>query len=179
MSRVGLAPIELPDGVQVTLTPQECKIKGKLGEKILKLTAFVKVKQEDKTLVVEPANENEPQSIRMWGTTRANINQAVLGVTKGFQRQLEVKGVGYRANLQGTNLVLTLGKSHEDKVSVPQGLKVEVDAKTNIITISGHDKQKVGAFAAKVRSLRKPEPYGGTGVRYTDEYVEMKEGKKK
>jgi len=182
MSRVGLAPVTIPEGVTVSLTPEMCTVKGKLGELVLNLTSHVKVAEQDndgtKVLLVNPANEKNPRDRIMWGTTRANINNMVVGVTDGFKKELTMAGVGYRANMQGNSIVLALGKSHEDKMDIPEGLKCEVD-KQNNITVSGADKQAVGAFAAKIRELRGPEPYKGKGIRYAGEFVESKEGKKK
>lgn len=178
MSRIGATPVDVPEGVEVTLTPELLTAKGKLGELAYSLHTSVNVEKEDNQIIIKPTDEDDPVSRRMWGTVRANINNTLMGVSQGFTRILEIRGVGYRANLQGSTLVLELGKSHKDEVPVPSSLKVNVENQTRI-TVTGSNKQEVGAFSANVRQLRPPEPYKGKGIRYEDEYVPMKEGKKK
>jgi len=176
MSRLGKLPVEIPAQVQVELSKDTCTVKkGNVTLSTL-ITGDVLVTVDDGKIWVKPAND----SIRartMWGTVRSNIRNLVTGVSEGFTKTLEIKGVGYRAAVTGNILTLSLGFSHEIKYVVPQGIEVKVD-KSNI-AISGANKQKVGQVAAELRALRKPEPYKGKGVRYVDERVRMKEGKKK
>lgn len=177
MSRVGKHPVALPAGVECQLSDKEISIKGKLGQLSMALTSFVRVEQIDRTIKVTPAND-EKQSQAMWGTTRKNIMNMVEGVSQGFKRRLEIQGVGYRAALQGNELVLQLGHSHEIRYPVPKGITITCE-KPTLIQIEGHDRQRVGQVAAEIRAYRGPEPYKGKGVRYEDEYVMRKEGKKK
>lgn len=177
MSRVGKLPVALPSGVSASIADKAITIKGAKGQLTLNLTNDVDVKVENNEVSVQPSSDSK-RSRAMWGTTRSNINNMVQGVTEGFSRTLEVKGVGFRAAMQGQLLSLNLGFSHEIRVAIPQGIEVKVDKQT-IVTISGIDKQLVGQVASEIRALRKPEPYKGKGVRFSDEYVPMKEGKKK
>ncbi len=177
MSRVGKLPVVLPSGVSAAIANGAIQIKGAKGQLTLALTSDVDVKIESNVVLVSPVNDSK-RSRSMWGTTRANINNMVKGVTDGFSRTLEVKGVGFKASVQGELLALSLGFSHEVRFAIPQGIEVKVDKQT-IVTISGVNKQLVGQLASEVRALRKPEPYKGKGVRYAGEYVPMKEGKKK
>jgi len=180
MSRVGQSPVVIPEGVEVTITPTEFRAKGKLGELSCAIARNITVEKDSSdsnVLHVKPADTEDPTTRPIWGTMRANVNNVIQGVFKGFEKVLEVNGVGYRANVQGKTLVMILGKSHDDNLEIPEGLTVKVEK--NLITISGADKQRVGAFAAKARSLRPPEPYKGKGVKYKDEYIMRKEGKKK
>ncbi len=176
MSRLGKLPVEIPAQVQVELSKDTCTVKK--GNVVLStlITGDVQVTVDDGKIWVKPANDSK-RARTMWGTVRSNIRNLVTGVTQGFTKTLEVKGVGYRAAVAGNILTLALGYSHEIKYIVPQGIEVKVD-KQNII-VSGPDKQRVGQVAAELRALRKPEPYKGKGVRYSDERVRMKEGKKK
>lgn len=176
MSRLGKLPVEIPAQVQVELSKDRCTVKkGNVALSTL-ITGDVLVTVDDGKIWVKPANDSK-RARTMWGTVRSNIRNLVTGVSEGFTRTLEVKGVGYRAAVQGNILTLALGYSHEIKYIVPQGIEVKVD-KQNIV-IAGADKQRVGQVAAELRALRKPEPYKGKGVRYSDERVRMKEGKKK
>lgn len=177
MSRVGKLPITIPAGVDITLADSVIKVKGAKGELSLPFTKDVEVSKEDGQVFVKPANQTK-RSRALWGTIRSRINNMVKGVTDGFTKNLEVKGVGYRAALQGDILTLALGYSHDIKFVVPDDITVKVEKQTGI-SIFGIDNQKVGQIAAELRSLRKPEPYKGKGVRYADEYVRIKEGKKK
>ena len=176
MSRLGKLPVEIPAQVLVELSKDTCTVKK--GNVVLStlITGDVQVTVDDGKIWVKPANDSK-RARTMWGTVRSNIRNLVTGVTQGFTKTLEVKGVGYRAAVAGNILTLALGYSHEIKYIVPQGIEVKVD-KQNII-VSGPDKQRVGQVAAELRALRKPEPYKGKGVRYSDERVRMKEGKKK
>jgi len=176
MSRVGKNPISLPQGVEVTLGA-EISVKGPLGVLKLKSNAAVAVKLEGQQLVCSPVEGIEGAAAQ-WGTMRANLNNMVTGVTKGFERKLTLVGVGYRAQAQGDVLNLTLGFSHPVAHKMPAGVKVETPTQTEIL-IKGVDKQAVGQVAADVRAYRKPEPYKGKGVRYADEVVVLKETKKK
>lgn len=176
MSRLGKLPVEIPASVQVELSRGCCTVKkGNLALSTL-ITGDVNVTVEEGKIWVKPANDSN-RSRAMWGTVRSNIKNLVAGVSEGFAKTLEIKGVGYRAAVAGDILSLSLGFSHEIKYVVPQGIEIKVD-KQNIV-ITGADKQKVGQVAAELRALRKPEPYKGKGVRYVDEKVRMKEGKKK
>ncbi len=177
MSRIANAPVSLPSGVEVTLAEQLIKVKGAKGELEWNVHELVSVAQEDAQLKVA-ANDKSKQAVALAGTTRALINNMVVGVTDGFEKKLTIIGVGYRAQAQGQKLNLTLGFSHPVVYEVPVGVKVETPSNTEI-TVSGIDKQKVGQVAAEIRAYRKPEPYKGKGVRYTDEYVLRKQAKKK
>jgi large subunit ribosomal protein L6 len=175
MSRVAKAPVALPQGVTATVSPQAVKIKGAKGELSLTLTAGVSVEQADKVLAVKFSGEEARMRA---GSTRAHLANMVQGVTKGFERKLELQGVGFRAQAQGKVLNLTLGFSHPVNFDVPTGITIETPSQTEIV-IKGVDRQQVGEVAAKIRGFRPPEPYKGKGVRYTDEKIELKEGKKK
>lgn len=181
MSRIGKNPVALPDGVEILINGQDMKAKGKMGELSLTIHEEVAIVQEEqdgkKVLVLTPRNDNR-FARQIWPTMRTLVNNIVVGVSEGFTKVLEIKGVGYRANLQGQDLVLSLGFSHEVRHTIPQGIKAEVENQT-IVKISGIDKQAVGQVAADIRAYRPPEPYKGKGVRYQDEYVMRKEGKKK
>ena len=177
MSRIANAPVSLPSGVDVTLAGQLIKVKGSKGELEWSVHELVSVAQEDAQLKVA-ANEKSKQAVALAGTTRALINNMVTGVTDGFEKKLTIIGVGYRAQAQGQKLNLTLGFSHPVVYAVPEGIKVETPSNTEII-VTGIDKQKVGQVAAEIRAYRKPEPYKGKGVRYSDEYVLRKQAKKK
>jgi large subunit ribosomal protein L6 len=177
MSRVGKLPVALPQGVTAEFNGKTMTVKGKKGQLSLPITSAVNVKVENNEIVVQPANDSKV-SRAMWGTTRANVRNMVVGVTDGFTQVLEVKGVGYRLAVAGKALSLSLGFSHEVRYAIPEGIEMSVDKQT-ILTISGINKQLVGQVAAEIRELRKPEPYKGKGVRYQGEYVPMKEGKKK
>ena len=177
MSRIGKNPVEIPDGVTVDVAGQVVTAKGKLGELSIILTDEVDIGMEDKLITVTPRN-NSLMARKMWGTSRSIIHNLVSGVSDGFSRKLEIQGVGYRAQLQGKDLILQLGFSHEVRFPVPEGIKIECPDQTHI-SISGPDKQKVGQTASEIRSFRPPEPYKGKGIRYEGEYVIRKEGKKK
>lgn len=179
MSRVGKYPVAIPDGVTVEVKNQAVLVKGKKGELRQPFTRDVNVEVKDKEVLVTPRNKAEKRSRAMWGLTRSLVNNMVEGVSSGFSKVLEAKGVGYRVGVQGSLLSLSLGYSHEIKYAIPDGIEIVADSKNNILTINGFDKRLVGQVAAEIRSLRKPEPYKGKGVRYKDEYVRMKEGKKK
>ena len=185
MSRIGNKPVSLPEGVEVNVDGQAVKVKGKLGELNMIVHDEVAVKIEevandDKTeKVVTLAPKSESRFAKqIWPTMRTLVFNMVVGVTEGYKKNLEIHGVGYRANLQGKTLVMSLGFSHEVRFDVPEGVDVKMDGQTKM-EISGIDKQLVGQTAAKIRGFKKPEPYKGKGIRYADEYILRKEGKKK
>jgi len=177
MSRVGNAPVKLPQGVTLTQTDQTLTAKGSKGELSVTIPSVVKVEIGEEEARVIPASKDK-QSRALWGTVRSNLSNIVTGVSEGFTRHLEINGVGYRAAMQGTKLQLSLGYSHPVVMDVPPGLSVTLDGNTKI-TISGADKQLLGQFAAEVRAKRPPEPFKGKGVKYADEHIVRKEGKKK
>lgn len=177
MSRIANAPVSLPSGVDITLDGSLIKVKGSKGELEWNAHDLVSVVQEDAQIKIS-ANDDSKHAVALAGTTRALINNMVTGVTDGFEKKLSIVGVGYRAQAQGQKLNLTLGFSHPVVYEVPAGIKVETPSNTEIV-VSGIDKQSVGQVAAEIRAYRKPEPYKGKGVRYTDEYVLRKQAKKK
>ncbi|NBC31663.1 MAG: 50S ribosomal protein L6 [Alphaproteobacteria bacterium] len=177
MSRIGKHPIEIPKDVQVNLEGRDISVKGKLGELAMTVVDQVDVSMEDSRITVKPRYDNK-FSRNMWATTRTRINNMVLGVSKGFTRVLEVNGVGYRAAVEGQELVLQLGYSHPIRYPIPPGVTMKCERPT-LIAISGYDKQEVGQIAAKIRGLRPPEPYKGKGIKYEGETILRKEGKKK
>jgi large subunit ribosomal protein L6 len=172
-----MVPVEVPSGVDLEIAAGEIKAKGKLGELTMKVVDDVKVSREDNLVWVKPANDGK-RARMMWGTTRSLLSNLVVGVSEGFSKRLLINGVGYRAAMQGKELVLQLGHSHEIRYPLPEGIKVDVPNQTEIV-ISGPNNQVVGQVAAEIRSYRKPEPYKGKGVRYADEIIIRKEGKKK
>lgn len=175
MSRSGRIPISLPKGVEVKVAGQSISVKGPKGTLATDIHEGVKVEVENGQVVVAIPEERTDLS-RFQGLYRALINNMVIGTSAGFEKKLEMVGVGFRAAVQGSLLDLQLGYSHETKISIPQGITVKVD-KSTLIIITGADKQLVGEFAAAVRRMRKPEPYKGKGIRYTDEFVRRKAGK--
>ena len=178
MSRIGKKPVPIPSGVEVKIEGDTVTVKGPKGQlETAFLGDLVEVAIQDNEVVVTPRN-NSKQARSAWGLTRSLINNMVIGVTEGFQKKLQIVGVGYRAQMQGRNLKLNLGFSHDVIYEVPEGIEVQVPQPTEII-VSGIDKQKVGQVAAEIRAWRPPEPYKGKGVRYADEYIFRKEGKKK
>ena len=177
MSRIGKSPIPVPAGVEVTIASESIKVKGPLGTAAQAVTGGVSVVREGDQLLVQVVEESR-QARAMSGTLRALLANMVTGVTRGFERKLQLVGVGYRAQAQGDKLNLTLGFSHPVVHQMPAGIKVETPTQTEIL-IKGIDKQVVGQVAAEVRSYRPPEPYKGKGVRYSDEVVVIKETKKK
>ena len=178
MSRIGKKPVPVPSGVEVKLDGDTVVVKGPKGQlETAILGDLVEVTIENDEVKVAPRNQSK-QARAAWGLTRSLINNMVIGVTEGFQKKLEIVGVGYRAQLQGRNLKLNLGFSHDVIYEVPEGIEVQVPQPTEII-VSGIDKQKVGQVAAEIRAWRPPEPYKGKGIRYADEYIFRKEGKKK
>jgi len=177
MSRIGKRPIPVPDKVTATIDGQHVAVKGPKGELSTTLVEDVLVKLEDGQIEVQPRNESK-RARSMWGMSRTIVNNLVTGVTEGFTRKLEINGVGYRAQMTGNSIQLQLGLSHDVIRDIPQGLEVKCPKPTEI-EISGIEKQRVGQFAAELRGLRPPEPYKGKGVKYADERIIRKEGKKK
>lgn len=177
MSRVGQKPVEVPDGVQVSLNGRSVTAKGKLGELSLDMVDYVSAALEDGKIVVKPSEESK-RARAMWGTTRSRLQALVTGVSEGFSRQLEINGVGYRAQVQGSTLNLQLGYSHDIPYPIPAGISIVCEKPTSI-AISGADKQQVGQVASEIRAFRPPEPYKGKGIKYADEVILRKEGKKK
>lgn len=177
MSRVGKYPVEIPAGVQVAVANGVFTAKGKLGEMTLALTDWVDTKVEGNQVSVAPRT-SEAKARMMWGTTRALIANMVTGVSTGYTKSMEITGTGYRAAVQGPNLVMNLGYSHDVIYPVPAGIKISCERPT-AIKVEGVDKRQVGQVAAEIRAFRGPEPYKGKGVRYTDEIIRRKEGKKK
>ena len=176
MSRIGKQPIAIPDGVNVAVDPGRVTVNGPLGELSQQVPVRMQVEQEDGTVVVKrPTERGEDRALH--GLTRSLIANMVEGVTNGFQKRLEIQGVGYRASLRGTDLELNVGFSHSVVLKAPQGITFEVPTPTEVI-VKGIDKQQVGQLAAEVRKVRPPEPYKGKGIRYEGEYVRRKVGKR-
>ena len=177
MSRVGKTPVEVPSGVEVAVNGRLITAKGKLGQLSFETTDSVSAKLADGRVTVEPVDQSK-RARALWGTTRSQIQSMVTGVSEGFTKQLEIVGVGYRASVQGSSLNLQLGFSHEVIHPIPEGITVKCEKPTSI-AISGADKQQVGQLAAEIRAYRKPEPYKGKGIKYANEIILRKEGKKK
>ena len=177
MSRIGQAVINIPNGVEVKKTDNKFLVKGSKGELSAPISEIVDVTINEKEIKVELNNKNAKNK-SLWGTTRALINNAVQGVSEGFEKEMEIVGVGYRGALQGKKLTLNLGLSHSVGIEVPDYISIKMDGNTKFI-ISSPDKQKLGEFAAMVRSKRPPEPFKGKGIRYSNEFILRKEGKKK
>ena len=176
MSRIGKQPIELPSGVNVAIGPGRVQVNGPLGELSQSVPARMQISQEDGSLVVKrPTERGDDRALH--GLTRSLLANMVEGVTKGFEKRLELQGVGYRAALRGTDLELNVGYSHPVVIKPPQGINFEVPDATSIF-VKGIDKQQVGEMAAQVRKVRPPEPYKGKGIRYEGEYVRRKVGKR-
>ena len=177
MSRIAKNPVELPSGVEIKINGQSVTVKGGKGSLDHEIHNSVKITQDDKVLTFAPKDGSKTANA-LAGTTRALINNMVTGVSQGFEKKLQLVGVGYRAQAQGKKLNLTLGFSHPVDYEVPEGITVETPSQTDIV-VKGIDKQAVGQVAAKIRSYRPPEPYKGKGVKYADEVIVRKEAKKK
>ncbi len=177
MSRVAKAPVEIPQGVEFGLAGRSVSVKGGNGALSMELNSEVELVQEDNTITVKPRS-NSRFSNAIAGTTRALLANMVQGVTSGFEKKLELRGVGYRATMEGKKLNMVLGFSHPILYEIPEGITVETPSQTEIV-VRGNDKQRVGQVAAEIRRFRPPEPYKGKGVRYVDERVVIKEAKKK
>jgi large subunit ribosomal protein L6 len=177
MSRIGKKAVAIPSGVTANVAGKTISVKGPKGTLQLMLHDDVAVKMEGGAVQIDPANDSK-RARAMWGMTRALLANVVAGVTKGFERRLEITGVGYRAAVQGKNLQLQLGYSHEIVYPIPEGIAIATPRPTEIV-VTGIDKQKVGQVAAEIRDFRPPEPYKGKGIKYAGEYIFRKEGKKK
>ena len=177
MSRIGKKPIVLPQNVTANLTGQKIEVKGPNGSRYFSTSKEVEINLNENQIVIKPRNLSK-KSRQHWGMNRTQIANLIKGVTTGFTKYLELNGVGYRAAIQGNTLKLSLGYSHEIDFAVPESVKITVPKPTEII-VNGIDQQIVGQVAANIREKRKPEPYKGKGIRYKDEYVFAKEGKKK
>ena len=175
MSRIGNKVIVLPAGVEISNKDNVVTVKGPKGELTREFSKDIEIRVEGTEVTLHRPNDSKEMKT-IHGTTRALLNNMVTGVSEGFKKELEMRGVGYRAQLQGSKLVLAVGKSHPDEVEAPEGITFELPNPTTIV-ISGISKEKVGQTAAYVRSLRSPEPYKGKGIRYVGEYVRLKEGK--
>jgi large subunit ribosomal protein L6 len=178
MSRIGKNPVTIPSGVNVAVAGQVITIQGKLGKQSLTLHGEVAAAVEAGKIVLKPRSMSK-RARALWGTSRALISNGVKGVSAGFTQNLEINGVGYRAQVEGKNLNLQLGFSHDIKYPIPEGITMKVGEKQTTIAITGSDRQKVGQVAAEIRALRKPEPYKGKGIKYESEHIRRKEGKKK
>ena len=177
MSRVGKRPVPIPSGVTANVEGQTVKLKGPKGALQFVVPDDVEVKMEKSAVKLDPRNETK-RARAMWGTSRTLVANLVTGVTKGFERKLEITGVGYRAAVQGKNLQISLGYSHDVVYPIPEGIAIATPKPTEVV-VTGIDRQKVGQVAAEIRGFRKPEPYKGKGVKYANEYIFRKEGKKK
>lgn len=175
MSRIGKKPIEIPTGVQVTIENNTVKVKGPKGELSQEIHALVKVEQVENQLIVTVKDEENHKEKALWGLFRSLVNNMILGVTEGFEKSLEINGVGYKASMSGKNLILNVGFSHPVEFAIPEGIECKVEK--NVITINGISKQVVGEVAANIRKVKKPEPYKGKGIKYTDEIIRRKAGK--
>ena len=182
MSRIGKYPVEIPSGVTVSVDAGLVSVKGKLGTLERRFTNDVAVKVEGNQLVVEPPSlvkkEQTKMARSMWGTARAILQNMVIGVNTGFSKRLEINGVGYKASVQGKQVVLNLGYSHDVIYQIPDGITIAAERPT-LLVVSGADKQRVGQVAAEIRAWRGPEPYKGKGIKYETETILRKEGKKK
>ncbi len=177
MSRIGKKPVAIPSGVTANVEGQTVKMKGPKGALALVLPDDIVVKMDKGAIKVDPRSDTK-RARSMWGTSRTLVANLVAGVTKGFEDKLDITGVGYRASVQGKNLQIALGYSHDVIYPIPEGIAIATPKPTEIV-ITGIDKQKVGQVAAEIRGFRPPEPYKGKGVRYSGEYIFRKEGKKK
>ena len=177
MSRIGKKPVAIPSGVTAKVEGQKVSVKGAKGELSFVVPDDVDVKFEDNEIKVDPRNETK-RARALWGTSRAQVNNLVVGVTQGFEKKLEITGVGYKAAVAGKNLQLSLGYSHDVNYPIPAGIAIATPKPTEI-TVSGIDKRQVGQVAAEIRAYRGPEPYKGKGVKYADEFIFRKEGKQK
>ena len=177
MSRIGKRPVELPSGVTATISGQSVEVKGPKGTRSFTATDDVQIVQEGDTLTVTPRG-NSKRARQQWGMSRTMVGNLVHGVTQGFKRELELSGVGYRAQMQGNKLKMSLGYSHDVEFEIPEGVTITTPKQTEIV-VEGIDQQLVGQVAANIREWRRPEPYKGKGIRYKEEYILRKEGKKK
>ena len=177
MSRIGKRPVEMPSGVSATVSGQSIEIKGPKGVRSFKATDDVDLAVDGQSVTVKPRGLSK-RARQQWGMSRTQIQNLVTGVTDGFKKELEINGVGYRAQVQGKTLKLALGYSHDVDFEIPEGIEITCPKPTQII-VEGIDQQTVGQVAANIREWRRPEPYKGKGIKYADEYIFRKEGKKK
>ncbi|MBV7380540.1 50S ribosomal protein L6 [Maritimibacter dapengensis] len=177
MSRIGKRPVELPSGVTASLSGQTVEVKGPKGTRTFTATDDVTIKIDDSVVTVEPRGKSK-RARQQWGMSRTMVANMVQGVTDGFKKELEINGVGYRAQMQGNTLKLNLGYSHDVDFEAPEGVTITAPKQTEIV-VEGADQQLVGQVAANIREWRAPEPYKGKGIKYKDEYIFRKEGKKK
>ncbi|MBC2860132.1 50S ribosomal protein L6 [Stappia sp. 28M-7] len=177
MSRIGKKPVPVPSGVTATINGQTVEVKGPKGQMSFVLNSLVLAEMNDDGISIKMREDSKPARA-MWGMSRTMVENLVTGVSKGFEKKLEITGVGYRAQVQGKNLQLALGFSHDVVYSMPEGIEAACPKPTEIV-ITGIDKQRVGQVAAEIRKYRPPEPYKGKGIRYAGEYIVRKEGKKK
>jgi large subunit ribosomal protein L6 len=176
VSRIGRQPVPVPEGVQVKIDGNRVRVKGPRGELVREFDPDMQIKLQDGSIVVSrPTDQRQHRALH--GLTRALLNNMVTGVTEGFRRQLEIQGVGYRAEMAGNNLILHLGYSHTIEVEPPKDVAFSLEARTKVITVEGIDKEVVGQLAANIRGMRPPEPYKGKGVRYLGEHIRRKAGK--
>lgn len=175
MSRIGKKPIVIPEGVEVKISDGLIIVKGPKGELSQQINPLIKVEEKDKELIISVANPNDKKNKAFWGLFASLIKNMIVGVSEGFEKKLEVIGVGFKVNLQGDKLTLNVGYSHPIEYVLPKGISADVDK--NIITVSGIDKQLLGDVVAKIRKIRKPEPYKGKGIKYVDEVIKRKAGK--
>ena len=177
MSRIGKRPVDLPSGVEASVSGQTVSVKGPKGQRSFTATDDVTIAVDGNVVTVEPRGKSK-RARQQWGMSRTRVANLVVGVTDGFKKELEINGVGYRAAMEGKNLKLNLGLSHDVVYEAPEGVTVSAPKQTEIV-VEGIDEQQVGQVAAEIRAWRKPEPYKGKGIKYKDEYIFRKEGKKK
>jgi large subunit ribosomal protein L6 len=175
MSRIGKKPIQIPAGVEVKLDGQTVTARGPKGELVYQVHPHVSIKQDSQTLILSIPDTENKKDKALWGTNRQLVQNILIGVSQGYQRQLEINGVGYRAEVKGDTLVLNVGYSHPVEFKLPAGVSAKVEK--NLITLEGIDKQLVGETAANIRKIRKPEPYKGKGIKYVEEVIIRKAGK--
>ncbi|MEK7167307.1 MAG: 50S ribosomal protein L6 [Patescibacteria group bacterium] len=175
MSRIGKQPINIPEGVNIKMENQNIIIKGPKGELIQKIHPNVKIEQKDNKLLVNVQKTNDKKQRALWGLFQRLISNMIEGITNGFEKKLEINGLGYKAEVSGNKLVLNVGFSHQVNFDIPKDIDIKIEK--NIIIISGFDKQLVGETAAQIRRIKKPEPYKGKGIKYIDEVIKRKAGK--
>lgn len=175
MSRLGKLPIQIPEGTQVKIENNFIIVKGPKGELKIEIHPVIKIDISDKEINIKVENSQDKGQRALWGLSRSLINNMVIGVNEGFEKKMEINGVGYRAQASGRKLILNVGFSHTVEYNLPEGISAEVE--NNVITVKGIDKQAVGETAAQIRKIRKPEPYKGKGIKYVDEVIRRKEGK--
>lgn len=175
MSRLGKKPIIIPAGTEIKIAPTEVTVKGPLGELKKRYDPIIKIEVKDNQVILTPVRKSLEMSA-LWGTIASHIMNMIEGVNKPYEKKLVIEGIGYKAEIKGEDIILNLGFSHQIKIKIPKGLKLTYEK--GVVSISGIDKDLVGRFAAEIRSLKKPEPYKGKGVHYSDEIVKRKEGKK-